>query len=264
MAMPINVTSTSNNMDTLSRNELIGFINDCLELNYTKVEQMGSGAAYCQMIHILWPNKLPIKKVKFDAKLEHVFINNWKILQDSFKNLHIDKDVPIQKLVKGRFQDNFEFLQWFYKFFTINDSGEHDNYDAIGARGGKGLIKNAPPTRSPAKKPPPKKTAPSAAAVSNVKRSGSNNNAQVKQLEANVNELTLTVEGLEKERDFYFQKLRDIEVICQEKEGDETFTPFVAQIIEVLYATEDGFGPAEEEEGCDAEYEAEEEEQEEY
>ena len=33
-----------------------------------------------------------------------------------------------------RFQDNFEFLQWFKKFFDVNyDGGE---YDAIDARGG--------------------------------------------------------------------------------------------------------------------------------
>ena len=33
-----------------------------------------------------------------------------------------------------RFQDNFEFLQWFKKFFDVNyDGGE---YDAVEARGG--------------------------------------------------------------------------------------------------------------------------------
>jgi len=165
-------------MDTLSRNELIEFVNGCLELNYTKVENMCTGAAYCQMIHMLWPNKLPLKKVKFDAKLEHAYIDNWKLLQDSFKKLHIEKDVPIQRLVKGRFQDNFEFLQWFYKFFTINDSGDHDSYDPKAQRGGAGGIAAA---RSPAKRAPApaKKAAPSAAAAAsnNVKRSGSNTNS---------------------------------------------------------------------------------------
>lgn len=42
--------------------------------------------------------------------------------------------VPIEKLVKGRFQDNFEFVQWFKKFFDANYSGEE--YDPIAARGG--------------------------------------------------------------------------------------------------------------------------------
>ena len=42
------------------------------------------------------------------------------------------------------------------------------------------------------------------------------------------------MEGLEKERDFYFGKLRDIEVLCQEQED----VPVVGKILEILYATE--------------------------
>lgn len=45
--------------------------------------------------------------------------------------------VPIDRLVKGRFQDNFEFLQWFKKFFDANYQGT--DYDALGMRGGEGL-----------------------------------------------------------------------------------------------------------------------------
>ena len=41
----------------------------------------------------------------------------------------------MEKLVKGRFQDNFEFLQWFRKFFDANYGGAE--YDAIQARGGR-------------------------------------------------------------------------------------------------------------------------------
>ena len=36
--------------------------------------------------------------------------------------------------MKGRFQDNFEFVQWFKKFFDANYGGEE--YDPIAARGG--------------------------------------------------------------------------------------------------------------------------------
>lgn len=39
----------------------------------------------------------------------------------------------INKLVKGRFQDNFEFLQWFKKFFDANYDGRE--YNPIEARG---------------------------------------------------------------------------------------------------------------------------------
>ena len=42
--------------------------------------------------------------------------------------------VPVEKLIKGRFQDNFEFCQWFKKFFDANYGGTE--YDALAARGG--------------------------------------------------------------------------------------------------------------------------------
>lgn len=40
----------------------------------------------------------------------------------------------MDKLIKGRFQDNFEFLQWFKKFFDANYDGRE--YDAFDVRGG--------------------------------------------------------------------------------------------------------------------------------
>lgn len=46
--------------------------------------------------------------------------------------------VPIDRLVKGRFQDNFEFLQWFKKFFDANNAGT-ESYDALAMRGGEAM-----------------------------------------------------------------------------------------------------------------------------
>uniref|UniRef100_UPI0035CD3DA6 CM1 n=1 Tax=Homo sapiens TaxID=9606 RepID=UPI0035CD3DA6 len=54
-----------------------------------------------------------------------------------------------------------------------------------------------------------------------------------------VNVLKLTVEDLEKERDFYFGKLRNIELICQENEGEND--PVLQRIVDILYATDEGF-----------------------
>lgn len=46
----------------------------------------------------------------------------------------------------------------------------------------------------------------------------------------------MTVDGLEKERDFYFGKLREIEVLCQDPEVEQS--PVIAKILTILYATE--------------------------
>merc|ERR1711962_703232 len=86
---------------------------------------------------MLFPGCVQLKKVKFVTRLEHEYINNFKVLQASFKKMNVDKIVPVDKLIKGRFQDNFEFLQWFKKFFDANYDGK--DYDADEMRGGEML-----------------------------------------------------------------------------------------------------------------------------
>ena len=49
-----------------------------------------------------------------------------------------------------------------------------------------------------------------------------------------VAELELQSQGLETERDFYFAKLRDVEMVCQQNEAD----PVVPMILEIMYATQ--------------------------
>ena len=44
-------------------------------------------------------------------------------------------------MVKGRFQDNFEFLQWFKRFFDANYQGQ--DYDPVAARGGVDAVTGA-------------------------------------------------------------------------------------------------------------------------
>lgn len=48
--------------------------------------------------------------------------------------LEILTQTLFSRLIKGRFQDNFEFLQWFKKFFDANYDGRE--YDASAAREG--------------------------------------------------------------------------------------------------------------------------------
>lgn len=48
--------------------------------------------------------------------------------------------------------------------------------------------------------------------------------------------LKSTIQDMEKERDFYFGKLRNIELICQEKEGEGD--PTLQRIVDILYATD--------------------------
>ena len=57
--------------------------------------------------------------------------------------------IPVERLVKGKFQDNFEFVQWFKRFFDANYQGQ--DYDPLAARGGEpvGSVGKAGPKPKP-------------------------------------------------------------------------------------------------------------------
>eukprot|EP00092_Neocalanus_flemingeri_P007815 GFUD01008436.1.p1 GENE.GFUD01008436.1~~GFUD01008436.1.p1 ORF type:complete len:278 (-),score=91.97 GFUD01008436.1:405-1238(-) len=263
--MAVNVYATSGTTENLSRHDMLAWVNDCIQTKFAKIEELCSGAAYCQFMDMLFPGSVQVKKIKFNTKLEHEYLTNFKVLQASFKKMNVDKIVPVDRLVKGRFQDNFEFLQWFKKFFDANYDGQ--DYDAIGMRGGEevgsggkparpnGMAKpmSGMPKRSPAPRPAPVASRPAAAARpamgggARAANGGVNMQAkmQIEDLNAQVLEMKLTVEGLEKERDFYFGKLRDVEVMCQENES--TGGDLVGKVMDILYQTEDGFAVPDEE-----------------
>lgn len=49
--------------------------------------------------------------------------------------------------------------------------------------------------------------------------------------------LKTALEGVEKERDYYFGKLREVEMLCQEHAGENA--TFVDQLLEILYSSYD-------------------------
>lgn len=63
--------------------------------------------------------------------------------------------------------------------------------------------------------------------------------AEVEKLSQELEDLRLTADILEKERDFYFNKLRDIEILCQQFE--ESHSEVAKAFQQVLYATEEDF-----------------------
>lgn len=127
-----------------SRQELVAWVNETLDLDITKVEQCGTGAVFCQLfdsIHL----DVPMGKVKFAVNTEYQYLNNFKILQSSFTRHQIDRSVPVERLVKCRFQDNLEFLQWFKRYWDANFSGHE--YDPVARRKGQAATGSGPASR---------------------------------------------------------------------------------------------------------------------
>jgi microtubule-associated protein, RP/EB family len=167
--------------------------------------------------------------------------------------------------VKCRFQDNLEFLQWVKRYWDQYYPGG-EPYDAISRRGGATII--AAPSRTPIRGTPGPRTAPSVRPIgrsamtparpdavrSRTPSSAASNlssTRELQELRTQVAQSDETIRGLEKERDFYFNKLRDIEILVQQFAAEiedkaritgqppaEESEVLIKEIQTILYSTE--------------------------
>jgi len=267
----------------VGRIELLNWLNSTFGFSYTKVEQCCSGAAYCQILDAIYPGEVALHRVKFQANLEYQWVANFKVLQSAFDKVGLKKYIDIQKLTRGRYQDNLEFLQWFKRYYDL-EYNPNSNYNAVERRAQcAARISQATPAQRPSR--PRVEVAASARPAKAVARtkaakpraslmpSGApvrkqplhqrnskgnetlhNMRAEVtkqqkeiaalqskvkkmekeeREKEAGMSHLRVIAQGLEQERDFYFQKLQEVEKLFQDKDESD---PFVASVLNVLYS----------------------------
>ena len=82
----------------------------------------------------IYPGTFNIGKVKWGAKFDYEYVENYKVLQNAFDKNGIKKHIDVDKLVKAKYQDNLEFCQWIKRYFDLNYSGEP--YNAVERRKG--------------------------------------------------------------------------------------------------------------------------------
>ncbi|KAJ6115524.1 hypothetical protein N7523_005941 [Penicillium sp. IBT 18751x] len=233
-----------------SRQELLAWLNNLLQLNITKIEQCGTGydesatpSPRCVDV--------PMSRVKFNVNSEYAYLQNFKVLQNVFTKHAVEKPIPVQSLSKCRMQDNLEFLQWTKRYWDQHYPG--GEYDAVGRRKASGAPAGAPAART-VSAGSRRGVTPTTGGAARPRVAAAPTSAATAALQQEISTQKEAIAGLEKERDFYFAKLRDIELLLQsaieadpelEKEEDT----LVKHIQGILYSTEDGFEiPAEGEE----------------
>jgi RP/EB family microtubule-associated protein len=271
----------------VSRTDLLQWVNKLLAVNLTKVEQCASGSVYCQIVDSCHPGTVKMGKLNWMARADHEYIPNYKILQAAFDRNCIEKHLDVDKLVRAKYQDNLEILQWMKCYWEHEGAGRHD-YEPIGAREGRPLPAWAKSVGMPAparsepgqekenlsvnrgvagrqkfnpgeRKPAAQKSALAvggAAAkaaragigVAKVTNSGTANAVQedlrlkVADQAEELEELRSNLEGLENERDYYFTKLRNVEVYCnhlQSKTDTVDSQTIMKDVLALLYAEDD-------------------------
>ncbi|XP_023248722.1 uncharacterized protein LOC111644192 [Seriola lalandi dorsalis] len=119
-----------------NRYELLAWLNETLQTGFTKVEQVCTGAAYCQLMDWLCPGSLDLSRVRFQSNNVVDCIHNYSLLQTAFRKAGVVRHIPIQALIKKNSVVALTFLQWFKTFFDKNNDRE---YHALEARGGQSM-----------------------------------------------------------------------------------------------------------------------------
>ncbi|XP_071329252.1 uncharacterized protein [Trachinotus anak] len=120
-----------------NRYELLAWLNETLQTAFTKVEQVCTGAAYCQLMDRLFPGSLDLSRVRFQSSNTVDSIHNYSLLQAAFRAVGVTRHIPIQALIMRKFVVAQTFLQWFKMFFDENNNGRE--YHALEARGGQSM-----------------------------------------------------------------------------------------------------------------------------
>lgn len=267
----------------VGRAELLRWINSLTSLNYTKIEQTSNGVVACHAFDALFPGQVRMEKVNFTAKHQYEIVRNYKVLQGAFTRLKLKKQIDVERLMKGKYQDNLEFMQWVKAFFEAHASEEARQYDAR-ARRDAIMSKTKAPGGSEGTRPALAANRPRGLERTALQGSRVGGNVGVgrvagrgvggvvrntdgmaskEELEKAQEEKLRLEEDLVKqqeefgkleqvvadyqtEKDFYFNKLRNVEVIVQDLEDEfrdaemgENFKKAVEQIKAVLYAEDD-------------------------
>ncbi|OEU20585.1 hypothetical protein FRACYDRAFT_259593 [Fragilariopsis cylindrus CCMP1102] len=241
----------------VGKSTLLTFFNELLDLNLTKIEQTATGAVACQLTDYIFPGSIPLSRINWEARSDYEYVSNYKLLQAAFTKHSVKRYVDVGKLIRAKYQDNLEFCQWMKAFYDQSGS-RREGYDgrAIRAKGKGGkkydsvVIKGATKPRVSTRRPQQQRPAPLKASENNARPVNRSTNVEAEKLkklntemESRISELETTVGDIEKERDFYFGKLRSIELFLQVKqdkqfEGDD-MEDVTGNIFKVLYATVD-------------------------
>ncbi|KRX07513.1 Calponin homology domain [Pseudocohnilembus persalinus] len=118
------------------KKEILEWINNLLQTNCQKIESLGAGNIYLQILDSMdKENRIPMHKVNFKAKLEYEFLQNLKLLQNCFAKFGLKKHIEVEKLSKCKYQDNLEMIQWMKRLFDVNGQAVQD-YDPVARRKG--------------------------------------------------------------------------------------------------------------------------------
>ena len=236
----------------VGRLELLAWINEILETDYPKVEMLCDGVGYAQILDAVQPKSIQIFKLNLNPKGENDNLRNLKLIEDCLHKLKFYHKMEPAKLSKGRFSDNVEFLQWLHQYANKtkpNLSSEYNGFDrrlAIYKRQHRipedesnfplNILPHLIPNRPMNLEKFNTKSDLNGQRLAQLRDLVASLEQELTNQVMNYRLLQEDISQVEEERNFYFNKLRQIELLMQNEEAETAST-----IMEIISQTPEEF-----------------------
>jgi len=182
-----------------SRQELLVWLSGAFNLKVSRPEQLISGAIYCQALQSLRPDLLYLKRSAPTPKTDQEISKNFHLVQLTLEKFGLIRRLPIDKLAKGSWPEHHELLLQLQKAQELSLSGKPGKCS-------KSVVSTNASTRSSTPTP----------------------------MQSDVNSVRRLQGLLTRERDFYFEKLSQVEALLQSTEE-----PLAQALLELIYSGEE-------------------------
>ncbi|KAI9587962.1 hypothetical protein GQX74_003808 [Glossina fuscipes] len=214
--MATNVYSTNAISENLSVHDMLAWVNERLQAQFGKIEELRTGAAYCQFMDMLFPSSVSMthSRANYDVK-DYDASAARDGAQMGYGTTNVNKMLPAAAAIQQKFES------------LTTASAAHSTVSSSMAL--ESITK-------------------AERAISIIKKFNENaiaaTNQRIDELSIQAMCMRLNLQGLEEEeRDLYFSRLLDIEIFCKEVDKEESH-PLVQKHFEILYAPPDEISPA--------------------
>ncbi|RKO93414.1 calponin homology domain-containing protein [Blyttiomyces helicus] len=199
-----------------SKVELLGWLNELLHLRYVKIQQCSNGAAFCQILDSIYGD-VPMFRVHFEQGPDYEAYSNYKTLQHSFVQHGIEKDLPVESLVRGSYRELLELLQWLKKFWDTMYPG--GSYNPISRREIQARVRRhsrPATTQAPATTSMNSSGMESGTTVDRQEQQLINLNSALHSARSTIENMQAQVNEFQRDRNFYYGKLERLERVVVE------------------------------------------------
>ena len=212
--------------NSISKSDILSWVNTFFKVNLPKLEEACTGAIYCQIFESIYKGAINMSKVNWKASLEHEYYSNFKMLQQAFAKMNVKKEFNIERLIKGKPQETLEFFQFLKNHFDMNFK-EKDSYDPESRRNyqtlsckSKSVSQEKTNIRKQGNSKPPSEKINISSIHSIKEESYQDKENSMLPIKSKEKLSSKIMSEIEKERDFYFSKLNDIQFILDNSQRE--------------------------------------------